>query len=58
VRTSSFWVVVSVRVAAALMLVSLVVSVDLNSCMRVFLHVSLNNALGINSTYYVMLKLS
>jgi hypothetical protein len=50
--------VVSVRVAAALMLVSLVVSVDLNSCMRVFLHVSLNNALGINSTYYVMLKLS
>jgi hypothetical protein len=34
VRTSSLWVMVSVRVAAALMLVSLVVLVELNSCMR------------------------
>jgi hypothetical protein len=28
------WAMVSVMVAAALMLVSLVISVDLNSCMR------------------------
>jgi hypothetical protein len=65
VITSSLWVMVSVMVAAALILIGLVILVDLNLiyvmairtyvCV-VLLPVSLNNVLGINSIYYVILK--
>jgi hypothetical protein len=49
---------VSVMMAAAFMLVSLVISVDLNSYMRCTFICVLNNALEINSTYYIILKVN